>query len=188
MLLVAALFAWSEFFPSWLIRVIVVTAILFPPLAYLTVLARSSIRQAWRDVLLDSWALIVSAVMALARIFRPATVMRLVRVVVSLKPMPTTVDEWLTCCVLPFKTCIVATLPMIWVFQKFTAHFRPYGRFQPSYELIFQCYLISLLALLFGALLQAVFCRAGRATTTLRFFLLGFVLIFISAFTPRLSL
>jgi hypothetical protein len=155
--------------------------------AYLTVLARPSMRQAWRDLLLDSWALIVSAIVAFVRLFRPATVMKLVRLVISLKPMPATVDEWITCCVLPFKTCIVATFPMIWAFEKIVSHFQSYSRvFWPSFELIFQCYLISLLALLFGALLQAIFCRAGRATTTLRFFLLGFVLLFFSTFMPRL--
>jgi hypothetical protein len=101
--------------------------------------------------------------------------------------MPATVDEWITCCVLPFKTCIVATFPMIWTFEKIVSHFQPYSRvFWPSFELIFQCYLISLLALLFGALLQAIFCRAGRTTTTLRFFLLGFVLLFVSMFMPQI--
>ena len=134
-------------------------------------------RQAWRDVLLDSWTLFVSAGTAFVRLFRPATVMKLVRFVVSLKPMPTTADEWITCCVLPFKTCIVATFPMIWAFEKIHSHFQPYDRvFWPSFELIFQCYQISLLALLFGAFLQAIFCCAGRATTTLRFLLLGLVL------------
>jgi hypothetical protein len=45
-------------------------------------------RQAWRNMVLDSWTLIVSAVVASIRLFRPATVMKLVRLVVSLKPMP----------------------------------------------------------------------------------------------------
>jgi hypothetical protein len=190
MMLLAALFEWSNFFPSWLNRVIVASVILVPPLAYLTVLARPAIRQAWRDLLLDSWALIVTAAVAFARLLRPATVMKLGRLVTSLKPMPATVDEWITLCVLPFKTFIVATFPMIWIFEKIVAHtpyFRPYGRvFGLSYDLIFESYLISLLALLFGAILQGIFCRAGRATTTLRFFFLGFVLLFFTMFMPRL--
>lgn len=188
MLLVVALFVWSDLFPSWLNRILVVSVILLPPLVYLTALARPSMRHAWRDLLLDSWVTIVFVVKEFARLFRPATVMKLVRFVVSLKPMPATADEWITCCVLPFKTCIVATFPMIWIFEKIVAHspyFRPYGRvFGLSYNLIFECYLASLLALLLGALLQAIFCHAERATTTLRFFLLGFVLLFISSLIP----
>jgi hypothetical protein len=187
MLLVVVLFVWSDFFPSWLNRVIAASVIIFPPLAYLTVLARPAMRKAWRDLLLDSLALIFSAAGATARQFRPATVMKLVRLVTSLKPMPATVDEWITFCVLPFKTCIVATFPMIWIFEKIishTAYYRPYGRtFGLSFELLFECYLISLLALLLGALLQGIFCRAGRATTTLRFFLAGLVLLFVLALT-----
>jgi hypothetical protein len=75
MVLIVALFAWNNFFPLWLNRVIAATVILFPPLAYLTVLARPSMRQAWRNLLLDSWALIISAIVSFVRLFRPATVM-----------------------------------------------------------------------------------------------------------------
>ena len=191
MLLVIVLFVWSDLFPSWLNRIFIAYVILFPPMAYLTVLARPSMRQAWRGLLLDSWALIFSATVAIAHQFRPATVMKLVRLVTSLKLIPATVDQWITFCVLPFKTCIVATFPMIWIFEKILAHtsfFRPYRRvFGLSYDLIFKCYLISLLALLLGALLQAIFCEAGRATITLRFFLLGSVILFVLVFTPRLA-
>ena len=187
MLLVAVLFVWNEFFPAWLNQVIVTSSIFFVPLAYLTVLTRPSLRQAWRNVLADSWALLVSMVVAFFRLFSPATAMKLVRCVTSLKPVPTTVDEWVTLCVLLFKICIVATIPMIWIFEKIVSHsthFRSYGRTSGlSYELLLQCYLISLLALLLGAMVQGVFCRTGRATTTLRFFLLGVVLLFL--FVPR---
>jgi len=187
MMLVVVLFVWNDFFPSWLNQVIVVSVILFPPLAYLTLLAKPPVRHAWRDLLLDTWALIVSAVLTFVRLFHPATVMKLGRLVVSLKPLPATADEWITCCLLPFKTCVVATFPMIWTFGKIISHFHPHGRsFSPSFEPVFQCFLISLLALLLGALLQAIFCRAGRATTTLRFFLLGLVLLFFSASMPRI--
>ena len=187
MLLVVVLFVWSDFFPSWFNRVIVTSVIFVLPLAYLTVLARPAMRQAWHALLLDSWTLMASAAVAFARLFRPATVMKLRRLVTSLKPMPATIDELITFCVLPFKTCVVATFPMIWIFEKIishTAYYRPYGRtFGLSYELLFECFLISLLALLLGALLQGIFCRAGRATTTLRFFLAGLVLLFVLALT-----
>jgi len=114
--------------------------------------------------------------------------MKLVRFVASHKPMPTTTDEWITFCVLPFKTCVAVTIPMIWAFEKIISHFQPYGRAtSPPFQLIFQYYLISFLALLSGALLQAVSCRPGRATTTLRYFLLGIVLLFVSMFIPQIS-
>ncbi len=189
MALVVGLFVWNDFFPSWLNRAIVVSVIFVSPLAYLAVLTHPSMRQAWRDLLRDSWSLFVDAMFWIIRLFRPATVMKLVRFVTSLKPMPATVDEWITCCVLPFKTCIVVAFPMIWIFEKivsYSPYFRPYGRtFGLSFDLIFECYLISLLALLLGALLQAIFCRAGRAATTLRFFLWGLVLPLVVTLMPR---
>ena len=173
-MLIAVLFVWNDFFPSWVNRTILATVILFPPMAYLTVLVRPDVRHAWRDVLLDSGALIVSAVVAFFRLFRPATVVKLARFVLLLKPAPTTVDEWITCCLVPFKTCVVVTFPMIWIIEKIISWFhdsRPYAL--EDGRGILESYLISLIALLFGALLQALFCRSGRATTTLRFFLWG---------------
>ena len=183
--LMVALFVWNDCFPSWVNRIIMAVVILIPPMAYLTVLAQRSVRQEWRNLLRDCYVFALTIPPAVVRLFSLATVKRLAAFVMSLKPMPNTVDEWITCCVLPFKTCIVATFPLIWAFEKIVSHFRPYDRTSsPSFELIFQCYLISLLALLFGALLQAIFCRPGRATTTLRYFLLGIVLLFVSMFIP----
>ncbi len=159
--------------------------ILFPLMAYLTVLAQPSVRQAWRSLLRDCYLFAVSIPPAIARLFSFATVMKLVQIVTSLKPFPETKDDWIALVLLPFKTCIVVTFPMIWVFGKIISYFHLYGRtFWLSYELIIQCYLISLLALLVGALLQSIFCRAGRATTTLGFFLLGFVLPLIQPLIP----
>lgn len=183
-LLVFALFTWSNLFPAWLNRVIVISVIPFPLLAYLTAFTQPSIRRAWLNMLRESRTGIVYVIRAVSRLIHPATVVKIARYVASLRPMPVTVDEWITLCVLPFKTCIVATFPLIWAFEKVlshTAYFRPYGRtFGLSYESVFECYLVSLLGLLLGALVQRVFCQAGRATKTLRFFLLGLILIFLT--------
>ena len=185
--LMVALFAWNDCFPSWANRMIMALVILIPPIAYLTVLAQPSVRQAWRSLLRDCYLSAVTIPPAVVHLFSLATVKRVVILVMSLKPMPNTVDEWITCCVLPFKTCVVATIPMILVFAKISSRFRLYNSANsPSFELIFQFYLISMSALLFGALLQAIFCRPGRATTTLRYFLLGIVLLFIPMFMPRI--
>jgi hypothetical protein len=185
MLLVVALFVWNDFFPPWLNQVIVVSVILLSPLAYLTVLAKPVMRHAWRETLRDTWSLIISITRACGRLFLPSTFMKLVRFIASLEPVPTTIDGWITLCVLPFKTCVAATFPVVWIFEKvlsYTSYYRPYGRvFGLSYDLIFQFYLISLLALLFGAVIQGIFCHTGRATVTLRFFLLGLALIFFAA-------
>jgi hypothetical protein len=182
MVLVVVLFAYSDIFPSWVNRVIVLSVFFFPLLAYLTVLARPSIRHAWHDLILDSWSFIVCVVRAIGNLFRPATAMKLVYFVGSLKRIPATIDEWITLCILPFKTCVVTTFPLIWIFEKILAHttyYQPYRRsFGLSYQLLFECYLISLLALLFGAVIQGLFCKPGRVTTTLRFFLVGLVLLF----------
>ena len=145
-------------------------------------------RHAWRETLRDTWSLIISIVRVFSRLFLPSTFMKFARFIVSRKPVPTTIDGWITLCVLPFKTCIVATFPTIWIFEKLISnfsHFRPYGRtLGLSYEPLVECFLISLLGLLIGAFLQALFCRAGRATVTLRFFLFGFILVLVSILFP----
>ena len=187
LILMVALFVWNDCFPSWVNRIILAMVILIPPMAYLTVLSQPSVRQAWRSLLRDCYTFAITIPPAVVRLFSLATVKRLVMFVLSLKPIPNTVDEWITCCVLPFKTYVVATIPMIWVFAKIISYFRPYvSTTAPAFALIFQFYLISMLALLFGALLQAIFCRVGRATTTLRYFLFGIVLLFVSMFMPRI--
>jgi hypothetical protein len=180
MMLMVALFVWNDCFPSWVNRIIMATVILFPLMVYLTVLAEPSVRQAWRSLLRDCYLFAVSIPPAIARLFSFATVVKLAQIVASLKPFPETKDDWIALILLPFKTCIVVTFPMIWVFGKIISYFQLYGRASwPSYELIFQCYLISLLALLVGALFQSIFCRAGRATTTSLFFFVGFALLLI---------
>jgi hypothetical protein len=141
LLLVVALFVWSDFFPSWLNQVVMVSVILLSPLAYLTVLAKPVMRHAWRETLRDTWLLIISIIRACGWLFLPSTFMKFVRFIASLKPVPTTIDGWITLCVLPFKTCIVAAFPVVWIFEKvlsYTAYYRPYGRvFGLSYDLIF---------------------------------------------------
>jgi hypothetical protein len=189
LLLVVVLFVWNDFLPSWINHLVVAVVFLLPPLAYLTLFAKPSVRHAWLDLVQGSWALIVFALSAFNRLFRPSTVMKLGLLIASLKRIPTTSDEWITCCVLPFKICVVVTIPMIWIFEKIiscSSYFRPPGRvLRLSYEFFFEFYLVSLLGLLLGALLQVIFCRAGRATTTLRFFLFGFFLLFITMLFPR---
>lgn len=182
--LLIALLNWCDSFPFWLNRIFVVSVILLPVLAYLIVLSHPSILQAWHDLLLDCWQQTLSASRAFSQLLHPATIIKLMRLVGSIRLMPATIDEWITFCVLPFKTCIVAAFPIFWLLEKTTSpavNSRPYGRaLGLSYELLLECYLISLLALLSGALIQAICCRAGRATTTLRFFLLGLILLFLT--------
>jgi hypothetical protein len=112
-MLIATLFVWGDFFPSWVNRIVVATVVLFPPMAYLTVLAQPSVRQAWRSLMRDCYLFAITIPPAVVRLFSLATVKELVRFVMSLKPMPNTVDEWITFCVLPFKTYVVVTIPMI---------------------------------------------------------------------------
>ena len=195
LLVVASLFCalfWSDIFPARFCQVILTALVLVSPLVYLAVLAKPIMRLAWRQMLRDTLALIISITRAAGRLFLPSTFMRLVRFIALLKPAPTTLDEWITLCVLPFKTCVAATFPVIWVFEKvlsYFSYFRPYGRtFGLSYELLGECFLFSLLGLLIGALVQALFCRAGRVTVTLRFFLLGLVLLFVTALSSMVRI
>ncbi|HEX5398405.1 MAG TPA: hypothetical protein VFY06_05085 [Verrucomicrobiae bacterium] len=187
LVLVAALCAFSDSFSAWLNWLVAITVIALPPLAYLKVLASPSMRREWRELLADSWKFFFSVSVAFARLFRPATFAKLARIVVSLKPAPNTVDEWITCCVLPFKAWVVLTFPTIWLVEKIVTWIQPHhGGSRPSFDVVIQWYLISLLGLLFGALLQALFCRPGRAFTTLRFFLWGIASLLILALVPRL--
>ena len=185
----AALFVWSDILPLWASRIIVATVILFPPTAYLTVLAQPSVRRAWVGLFRDFYLFALSIPPALKYWFSFRTVAILLRSVYTLRVLPDSLDGWIALGLLPFKTCIVATFPIIWIFEKIASHsssFRPYGRtLGLSYESIFQIYLISLLALFLGALLQSIFCGAGRATTTLRFFLLGLILPLVLALMSR---
>jgi hypothetical protein len=165
LILVVALLSWNDIFPIWLNWGIGVSVVLFPPMAYLTVLVRPSVRHAWHDLLSDSWLLIGSITRAFFRLFRPSSLMKLARFVASLKPMPDTADGWVTLCVLPFKTCVVATFPLIWVAAKIVSHrayHHPFGRtVELPVNLLLECYLFSLLGLLLGALLQTIFAGQG---------------------------
>ena len=192
MIFVAAglLCALRNILPSRFCQAVLLWSLFLSPLVYLAVLAKPIKHIGWREPLRDAWALTASILRTFGRLFLPSTFMKLVRFVASLKPLPTTVDGWITLGVLPFKTCIAATFPVIWIFEKVlvnNAYFHPYGRvFGLSYDRIFQFYLISLIALFFGSVLQGIFCRAGRATVTLRFFLVGFVVLFFVALMPRI--
>jgi hypothetical protein len=185
----SCVFFWSDFFPARFCQIIVLWVLFFSPVVYLAVLAKPIMRVAWRELLRDTLLFVFSAVRAFSRLFLPSTFIKLVKFIASLKPAPTTFDEWIALCVLPFKTCVIVTFPMIWIFQKIMSHsssFRPYGRACGiSYELLAGCFLFSLLGLLLGALLQAIFCRTGRSTVTLRFFLLGVIFIFVSMIFPQ---
>ena len=185
----ACLFTFFWSFPTWFNWVIAAIAILFTPLAYLVLLKQPPVRAAWLYLFKDCIRFLAVITPEIIHLFSRQSVKQMVRAVIFLKKFPDTLDEWITFCVLPFKTCIIVTFPMIWIFEKiasFTSYYRPYGRTSGlSYELMFQCYLISLVALLFGALVQGVFCRAGRATTTLRFFLLGLILLIFLALASR---
>ncbi len=175
-------FFWSDFFPARLCQTMTLWALFFSPLVYLAVLAKPIMRIAWRELLRDTLLFIFSIVRAFGRLFMPGTFMKLVRFVASLKKAPTTFDEWITLCVLPFKTCVIVTFPMIWMFEKVISlfhHSRPY--FLQDGQIILELYLFSLLALLCGALIQAIFCSRGGATNTLRVFLLGLVVLFVMA-------
>ncbi|HEY4415035.1 MAG TPA: hypothetical protein VGO57_05020 [Verrucomicrobiae bacterium] len=189
MLLLVAVFIGRDFFPSWLSRIIMVMAILFPPITYLYTFTRAPIRRAWHDLLRSFWKLFISMLRAIARCFHPATIKQLFRLVTSLQTAPTTADEWITFGVLPFKTCVVITFPLIWLFNTIISHssnFPYYSRAGGlSYQFLYECYFISLLGLLIGALLQSLFCPAGRVTVTLRFFLLGLILLFGATLFPQ---
>ena len=191
LLVLSSVFAGlTDLFPSRFCQAIALWALILSPLVYLAVLAKPIMSIAWKQLLWDIWSIVFAIIRGCGRLFSPMTFIKLVRFIATLKPVPTTNDGWITLCIMPFKTCVVATFPVIWIFEKalsYTSYYRPYGRvFGLSYDHIFEFYLISLLALLFGAAIQGLLCPTGRATVTLRFFLLGLVLGFFTAISSTI--
>ena len=179
-LLIAALFVWNDLFPSWVNQIIVITLIFFPPLAYLTVLAQSSVRQEWRWLFRELYLFALLIPPAMKHLFSFRTIVSLARLVRSMKPYPESLDGWVTLCLFPFKTYIVVAYPFTYISMKLFLLFSPMRReFWGLGEIIVEGYLLSLVILLLGALLQALICRAGRATQTLGIFLLGIIILFV---------
>jgi hypothetical protein len=182
LMLIAAFFIWNDSIPSLINRIIAAAAIIFPVIAYLTLFAQPSVRQAWRWVFREFYRFALSIPSVLKYWFSFKTVVRLARLVRSMKTFPKSLDGWLAFCLLPFKTYIVVTIPFIYISLKIYALFHPLRRETlESGDIFLEGYLISFLVLLLGALLQALICRAGRATQTLGIFLLGIIYFFVLA-------
>ena len=182
LILIAAWFLWNEAIPSWINYVIAATVIIFPVIAYSTLLAQPSVRQAWRWLLREFYLFALLIPPALKHWFSFRTVVSLVRLVRSLKTFPESLDGWIALCLLPFKTYIMVTIPIIFISLKICARFYPLRRGTlESGGIFLEGYLLSFLVLLIGALLQALICRAGRATQTLGIFLLGIIYFFVLA-------
>ena len=101
--------------PQSRFRLFAAIAILFTPLAYLVLLKQPPVRAAWLYLFKDFVRFLAVITPAIIHLFSYQSVKQMVRAVISLKKFPDTLDEWITFCVLPFKTCIIVTFPMIWI-------------------------------------------------------------------------
>jgi hypothetical protein len=182
LILMVALFVWYDCFPSWVNRIIMAAVILIPPMAYLTVLAQPSVRQSWRWLFRELCLFALLIPPAVKQLFSFRTIANLAHLVRSMKPYPESLDGWIALCLFPFKTYIVVTIPYIYISLKIYALFHPLspGTLE-SGGVFLEGYLLSFLVLLLGALVQALICRAGRATQTLGIFLLGIIYFFVLA-------
>jgi len=180
LILIAAWFIWNDSIPSWVNYIIAATAIIFPVIAYLTLLAQPSVRQAWRWVFREFYLFALSISPALKYWFSFRTVVNLVRLVRSLKTFPESMDGWIALCLLPFKTYIIVALPFSLVCVKVFSFFHPARRdYWELEDLLEVGYFISVVLLLPGALLQALVCRSGRASQTMFIFLLGVLILLL---------
>jgi hypothetical protein len=182
MILVASLFALSEHFSLWVLRIMIAAALLLPVVAYLTIFVQPLVYRAWRSALLELWHLGTFYIVALLGCFRLKSIVRLCRSVVSLRAFPVTSDERVALLLFPFKVFVLMALPFLWLSCSFVRLVEPqlrYVRFPEAMLPITECYVLCLAILLFGALVQALFSHRGRSSQTVFVFLLGIVLLWM---------
>jgi hypothetical protein len=100
-----------------------------------------------------------------------------------MKVLPGTRDEWVALVIFPFKGYVAMGVPVLLVGRFwFRRHNPPYIRCPEATYGVCQGYFLCVVALLLGALVQAMFCRRGDATRTLLF--LGLALLILTALYP----
>jgi hypothetical protein len=182
MILVASLFAFSEHFSLWVLRIMIAAALLLPVVAYLTIFVQPLVYRAWRSALLELWHWGTSYIVAFLKCFRPKSIVRLCRLVVRLRAFPVTSDERAALLLFPFKVFVLMALPFLWLSCSIVRLVEPqlrYVRFPEAILPITECYVLCLGILLIGALLQALFSRRGRSTQTVFVFLVGIALFWM---------
>ncbi len=180
-MLTAILIKQYDFLPARANHALVAAIVLLPPIAYLPTMLQSRTRSALIHLIWECWQFVFALWRSFKSLFTRTTISRGIQYFASLKAFPTKIDEWFSVCLLPFKTCIVMAVPVLWLFRKYLAWLHVYHpRNEISCNLIVQLYLVSLVLLLIGALIQSDFGQKRQATATLRYFFAGMILLFTS--------
>ncbi len=172
LILIACVFEFDELFPSWILKLMAAAALGIPVVAYLTVFAQPHVYYAWRSLVRDIFDFVWHCITSLWLCCSLKSMIRAWRNIRSLRTFPSTTDEWVAVVVFPFKAYVLLSYPFL---VTCIVLMRPdrYVRYTEATFAVSQGYVLCLAILLFGSLVQAVFCQRGRASQTIIFFFLG---------------
>ena len=176
MILFASLFAFDDYFPSWVLKVMVAAAFLLPIGAYITIVVQPPVYHAWQSTLREMFEFGSSCITTLRSCFSLRSIMRVWQFVATLRAFPGTADEWGALFLFPFKLYVLMALPSLWLSRSVMHLVEPrfaYVRVPEATFAISEGYVLCLLVLLLGALMQALFSHRGRSSQTLFMFVLG---------------
>lgn len=185
MILIAALFAFGEEFPSWVREAAMAAAFLLPIGAYITIVVQPSVYHTWQSALRETFEFGSSCITSLRRCFSLRSIVRVWRFVATLRAFPGTADEWGALFLFPFKLYVAMALPFLWLSRSMVHVVEPrfaHARFSEATFAISEGYVLCLAVLMVGALMQALFSRRGRSSQTLLVFAVG--VAFLWMLTP----
>ena len=92
--------------------------------------------------------------------------------------LPKTRDEWIAIPLFPFKAWVLSAFPFYLLVHSYAVaqHVR-YGTGALG-EAVIGGYMLSVVVLLIGALIQSIICRRGAATRTLLYVVASIILVF----------
>ncbi len=182
LMLIAILFAFVDYLPSWILRMLVLAAAILPLVAYLTIIVQPPVYHAWQSLLRSLYHAGVSFITTLWGWFSVKSVVRVCHLVRNLRTFPSTPDAWVALVLFPFKVFVLMAIPFLWGYCSLMRWVEPrsaYLRFREATFAISGVYILCLGILLLGALVQALFCHRGRSTQTVCVFVVGFILMWM---------
>ena|ERR1035441_8491517 len=91
--------------------------------------------------------------------------------------LPKTRDEWVGLLLFPFKAWVLIGYPLYFMFRSYVAQHGMDGT-RTLGQLVIGCYMLSVVALLIGALVQSIVCARGAATRTVMYVVGSVILVF----------
>lgn len=175
-----AMLMFLDRFPAWILTVCGMVALALPIVCYLTVVADPVVYRSWLDVGDQFRRFMVTGVRVLRASLSIDTIRKGLGLLRGMKICPTTSDDWFAFFLFPFKVYVVVAIPFVWSFLAVNSLFSvaPGRMLQFGvYILTCECYILCLLVLLTGALLQALFSKRGYSAQTILLFVLGVMMM-----------